>query len=140
MNVTSTIERSSGFTIVEMLVAMAIFGIILGGVLKVFDTSNYAYMVQEEVAAMQQNVRVSKMFVERDVRMSGCGIGDFYLSGTTVYPVEFQNAVGASGSDKLFINYMNYDASTCPDAPPACFSRMESPARCCRSRTSSLAR
>ena len=64
----NTQTGSSGFTLLEMLVVIGIFGIILAGVLKVFDTSNYTYKVQEEIAEMQQNIRVSKMFLEKDIR------------------------------------------------------------------------
>ncbi len=112
------IQRNSGFTLLEMLVVMGIFGVILGGVLKVFDTSNHTYKVQEEIASMQQNVRVSKMFLERDVRMAGCGMMSFGLYGSRVYPIEFQNAAGASGSDKIYINYVNYSVSTCDGILP----------------------
>ena len=68
---------------------------------------------------MQQNVRVSKMFLERDVRMAGCGIGEnFNYHGSRVYALEFENADGATGSDKLSINYIDYSASTCDGLMP----------------------
>lgn len=115
----NAIKNRSGFTLVELMVVMGIFGLILGGVLKVFDTSNYTYKVQEEVAEMQQNVRVSKMFLERDIRMAGCGMReDFGFYGSRIYGLEFQNAVGTSGSDQILINYINYSVSTCDDILP----------------------
>ena len=84
-------DNAYGFTMVEMLVVLGIFSGILAGVLKVFDTTNYTYKVQEEVAAMQQNVRVSKMFLERDIRMAGCGIGeDFNFHGSRIYAISIR--------------------------------------------------
>ena len=84
--------------------------------LKVFDVSNFTYMVQEEVAAMQQNVRVAKMFLERDVRMAGCGLNDFSMGDDRVYALTFENG-GTTGSDRLTINYIDYGAGECGDDP-----------------------
>lgn len=112
-------KEETGFTLLETLIVIGIFGIIMAGVLKVFDTSNYTYKVQEEVAAMQQNVRVSKMFLERDVRMAGCGIkSDFGFKDTKQYSLTFENADGATGSDKLTINYLDYSVDSCDGVLP----------------------
>ncbi len=118
------IRESSGFTLIELLVVMGIFGIILAGILKVFDTSNYTYKVQEEVAEMQQNVRVSKMFLEKDVRMAGCDLKSFFIYKDTesgreqVFPFVFQDGAGDNGSDKLTVSYVDYSEDTCGDDLP----------------------
>jgi len=109
-----TVNRESGFTLLELLVTMAIFGIVLGGILKVYDTNNYTYKVQEEVVAMHQNVRVAKMFLERDVRMAGCGMGAMFgFGGVTTYALENDNNSGATGSDSLTVRYIDYEAGAC---------------------------
>lgn len=109
---------SSGFTLVEMLVVMGIFSIILGGVLKVFDTGNYTYKVQEDVAEMQQNLRVSKMFLEKDVRMAGCDMRELYVYESEVFPLVFQNGAGLNGSDRLVVNYIDHSANSCEGVLP----------------------
>lgn len=112
-----TFHRESGFTLIEILVTMAIFGVILGGILKVYDTNNYTYRVQEEMVAMHQNVRVAKMFLERDTRMAGCGVGaKFGFGGETNFAIENQNG-GSAGSDLLTIRYIDYEAGTCGTDP-----------------------
>lgn len=113
-----TLINSSGFTLIEMLVVMGIFGVVLAGILKVFDTSNYTYKVQEEVAEMQQNVRVSKMFLEKDIRMSGCDLKSFYIYEDEVFPFVFQNGTGDNGSDKLTVNYVDYSENNCNGVLP----------------------
>ena len=115
---TMTVHRESGFTLLELLVTMAIFGIVLGGILKVYDTNNYTYKVQEEVVTMHQNVRVAKMFLERDVRMAGCGMGAMFgFGGVTTYAVENNNNSGATGSDSLTVRYIDYEAGDCGTDP-----------------------
>ncbi|MBF0574317.1 MAG: prepilin-type N-terminal cleavage/methylation domain-containing protein, partial [Desulfamplus sp.] len=41
---------TSGFTLLEILIALAISGLIIAASLKVFDYSNKSYVVQEDVA------------------------------------------------------------------------------------------
>lgn len=115
-----------GFTLVELLVALAISGLVLGAVFKIFNTSQQSYVVQEEVAEMQQNLRVAKMFLERDVRMAGAGVMN--MSGPIdedgdgnveiVSPLEFLNADGADGTDKITVIYEDLYGGGC-GTPPA---------------------
>lgn len=112
-----TVNKESGFTLVEMLVTMAIFGIILGGILKVYDTNNYTYKVQEEVVAMHQNIRVAKMFLERDIRMAGCGMGEkFGYGGVTTYAVE--NTDGVENPDRIMLHFIDYSMTDCDGVLP----------------------
>lgn len=114
-------KNRSGFTLVEVLVSMAIFGIILAGVVKVYEVSNRSYMVQQDMAAMQQNVRVSKMFLERDIRMAGAGVGeDTSMEDSGLYAIEFDNdyAAGDTGTDQIIVRYLDFDAGSCGGASP----------------------
>ena len=62
----------SGFTMVELLVVMAIVGVVMAGIYQVYYAQQKSYLVQEQVAAMQQNLRAAMYYMERDVRMAGC--------------------------------------------------------------------
>jgi type IV pilus assembly protein PilW len=121
------IRSESGMTLIELLIAIALSGIVLAGVTRILVTSSSSYSLQEEMAAMQQNVRMAKMFIERDSRMAGCGLRDFYNIGTRVYPVEFTNNVCTPDSSKanqifctdtLVINYVDLDNGTCDNVLP----------------------
>lgn len=103
---------------VEVLIVLAIFGVVLGSVLEVFRLNYHSYTVQEEIAAMQQNMRAGKMFLERDVRMAGCGIQNLSQEDERVYALTFENADGATGSDKLTINYIDYSVDECDSVLP----------------------
>ncbi len=126
----------AGFTLIELLVTMAVSVIVLFAVLQLFENSQRSYVVQEEVAETQQNVRVAKMFLQRDIRMAGAGIPDFSYGGLALYPFEFENNVDGSagqaatipnivaGTDLLVVRYLNFGAEDCGVDPlgasPAC--------------------
>jgi type IV pilus assembly protein PilW len=61
----------SGFSLVELLVAMAITGVVMTAVYKIYTTQQDSYLVQEQVAEMQQNGRIAKYVMTREIRMVG---------------------------------------------------------------------
>jgi len=61
-----------GFTMTELLVAMGISGIVMAGTYSVYHTHQKSYVAQEQVVAMQQNLRAARYFMEREIRMAGC--------------------------------------------------------------------
>ncbi|MCG6983526.1 MAG: prepilin-type N-terminal cleavage/methylation domain-containing protein [Deltaproteobacteria bacterium] len=60
-----------GFSLVELVVAMAISLVVMAGVYKVYVTQQDTYLLQEQVAEMQQNARVAKYVLTKDIRMVG---------------------------------------------------------------------
>ena len=60
-----------GFTLVELLIALAVSGIIMTGVYSAFKTQQDSYLAQEQVAEMQQNLRASLYVMTREIRMAG---------------------------------------------------------------------
>lgn len=60
-----------GFTLVELLIAMAVSGIIMTGIYSAFKTQQDSYLAQEQVAEMQQNIRAGLDMMVRDIRMAG---------------------------------------------------------------------
>lgn len=125
-----------GFTLVELVIAMAVSLVVLLATLQLFDNSQRSYTVQEGVAEMQQNVRTAKMFIERDIRMAGAGIPDFSFGGTDLFPFEFENNVDGTvgvaatiadiipGTDLLRVRYQNFSVGSCGSDPagllPSC--------------------
>jgi type IV pilus assembly protein PilW len=66
------ILKEQGFTIVELLVAMAVSLLALGAIYSTFQSQHKSYLMQEEVAAMQQNMRAAMYHIQREIRMAGC--------------------------------------------------------------------
>jgi len=67
----NTSNNKSGFTIVELLVAMAISLVVMGSIYSVYRSQQKSYLVQEQVAVMQQNLRAGMTMLTRDIRMAG---------------------------------------------------------------------
>jgi prepilin-type N-terminal cleavage/methylation domain-containing protein len=64
-------RSNQGFTLVELLVVLAIVGIVMGGIYSVFIRSNQVYISQEEVVAAQQEARSALDILGREIRMAG---------------------------------------------------------------------
>jgi type IV pilus assembly protein PilW len=62
---------SRGFTITELLVAMAISSVVMASIYSSFYSQQKSAVLQNEVAAMQQNLRSAMYFMEREIRMAG---------------------------------------------------------------------
>jgi type IV pilus assembly protein PilW len=64
-------SNQKGFTLVELLVAMAIAGIVMAAGYSMYISQQKAYQTTEEVTALQQNLRSAMYFIEHDMRMAG---------------------------------------------------------------------
>ena len=56
----------------EVLIAMVIAGIVMAAIYSVYYSQQKSYVAQEQIAAMQQNLRVAMYRMEREIRMAGC--------------------------------------------------------------------
>jgi type IV pilus assembly protein PilW len=63
--------RMIGFSLVELLVAMTVGLVVLGGVYGVSAIQNKTFSKQEMIAEMQQNTRAAMDMMSREIRMAG---------------------------------------------------------------------
>lgn len=68
----ATMTNKGGYTIVELLVAIAISGIFMGAIYSAYTSQQRATLGQEQVSAMQRNLRSAMYFMEKEIRMAGC--------------------------------------------------------------------
>jgi prepilin-type N-terminal cleavage/methylation domain-containing protein len=68
---TRLIFKKKGITLIELLVALAILGIVIGAIYRLFIAQTRAYTVQDQVVEVQQNVRGAMELLLRDLRMTG---------------------------------------------------------------------
>jgi prepilin-type N-terminal cleavage/methylation domain-containing protein len=62
---------SGGFTLVELIVVMAIFGLVMAALYNIFASSNRLYLAQDEIVDAQQQARTGLEIIGRQVRMAG---------------------------------------------------------------------
>ena len=63
--------RRGGFTLTELLVAMAAMGMVIFYSLGTFTVQHQTYMVVDQVSEVQQNSRAVAALMERDIRAAG---------------------------------------------------------------------
>jgi len=64
-------NNEKGFTLIEMLISMAIGLIIIAALSSTFILQREAYDDQEQIAAMVQNARAAMDMITREIRMGG---------------------------------------------------------------------
>lgn len=64
-------RRVQGFSLVEMMIALAIGAFLMLGLARVFSASRTAYQLSEGVSRVQENGRFAMDFIQRDLRMVG---------------------------------------------------------------------
>jgi type IV pilus assembly protein PilW len=61
----------SGFSLLELMVALAIAGIVLAGIYGAYQDQLRTSITQERIVDMNQNLRTAMYIIERDLRMGG---------------------------------------------------------------------
>lgn len=64
-------KNQDGFTLMELLVALALTAILTVTIGYTFRVQALTYRTQEEVAALQQNLRTAMFTIEADLRLAG---------------------------------------------------------------------
>ena len=96
-----------GFSLVEMLIAMAVGLVVLGAMYSVFTIQNKTFGSQEEIVAMQQSVRAGMDMMAREIGMAGydpCSVNSDSdssnnFSGVTVNSTQLQIKADLDGND-----------------------------------------
>lgn len=84
------ITDNKGFTLVELLVAVAILGLVLMAISTTFINQRRSGLTQEEVADSQQSARIGLETLVRDIRKSGLLVP----KNGGVYPVDSAGSFG----------------------------------------------
>ncbi len=92
-----------GVTLIELLIALVICGMVAAGIYQVFIAQSKAYTVQEQVTEVQQSVRTAMEILLRDLRMAGYD-NDHLLSTVTI-----ANPLANLSDDSITVKYEYYD-------------------------------
>lgn len=69
----SLLKKENGLTLIELMVALIISGILIAGLYRTLIGQQKTYTIQEQVVDMQQNVRVAINRMMAEIRMAGFG-------------------------------------------------------------------
>lgn len=106
------LSDNKGFTLVEVMVALLITGILMVIVFRFVFDQMHGYQRETMVADAQQNVRVTMDEITRDIRMAGSGIpavpiytGNTGLADDSIYPlyiVQGRTLSAANDANQMF--------------------------------------
>lgn len=97
--------ESAGFTLVELMVALALAIFLIGGVILMYSSGRAASLESEQLSRMQENIRFASDFMIRDIRNAGYR-DRATLSATSASAISGQYAeIFGDDNDALRIRY-----------------------------------
>jgi len=108
-------RSSHGFTIVELLIAVAIAGIVMGGIYSVYLSQQSSYAAQTQVTALEQKVRAAMYFMQRDISMAGCdpsGRANARILTADANSIRITEDLNANGDPGEYNEDITYDLYT----------------------------
>lgn len=97
--------RKTGFTLVEIMVAMAICGIVLAVMYKVYRMQVGTYTGQQQVVEMQQSMRAALYLMEKEIRLAGYaplgGLAQPVITTANKTEIQFSMDITGGASDGL---------------------------------------
>ncbi len=91
------VGMNQGFTLVELMIALAISALVLTAIYNIFISNNRIYLKQNEMTKIEQNLRAAMSMMTKDIRMAGYNSTNSSQSG--VYHI--------SNSTNIVFNYDN---------------------------------
>ncbi|MBI9088274.1 MAG: PilW family protein [Desulfobacterium sp.] len=71
MNLSGKLYTEHGFTLIEILISLAISSIVITGIYNTYSSQQESYILQERVVTMHQNLRAALDIMTREIRMAG---------------------------------------------------------------------
>lgn len=105
-------SRDTGFSIVELMIAILVSLILLAGIYSVFTSQQIAFSRQERIAEMNQSIRAVMDLMSREVRLAG------YKTSTAV----FNGIATAQPSTIRLLADLNQDGTISGDTEDVTYS------------------
>ncbi len=94
-------ESDRGFTLVELMIAMAVGLVLLGAMYGVFTMHNKTFGTQEQIAEMQQSARSGMDMMTREIRMAGYNPAGATFDGITYGSAQLQVKADLDGNGTI---------------------------------------
>jgi type IV pilus assembly protein PilW len=104
-----------GFSLIELLVAMAIASVLMAGIFTFYHHQLKTHVTQQEMVDMQQDARAAMYMMTREIRMAGYdpqNKGEASIQTANVAEIEFESDIdGTADGDnsKRFYYALSYD-------------------------------
>jgi prepilin-type N-terminal cleavage/methylation domain-containing protein len=95
--------KERGMTLIELLIALSICGLLSAGVYRTFIGQQHTYEVQDQIVDLQQNVRMAINQLVRDVRMAGFGRIDSKTYGASGMHGKYKNILTPNGGSGITV-------------------------------------
>lgn len=66
-----SLDTDRGFSLIEILIAVAISSIMITAIYQLFHSQKSSYLIQDQVAEMQQNLRAGLFLMTKEIRSAG---------------------------------------------------------------------
>ena len=107
-----------GFTLIEMLIALAIGSLLLASLYNFYLTQKKTHDIREQIAEMQQNARVGMALMVREIRLAGYnptgipGVGIMAVGPHTIRITIDLNEDHDTNDENEDLTYSLYDSGT----------------------------
>jgi len=112
MNPVNTDTAKKGFSLLELMIVLAVFSFIVGGLFNVLQRSQTRYQFEQDVTEAQQSARTAVDMMEREIRLAGFPKLTYYdaaLAYTTNSSTISSGFVTVNSTDLVFEGDINED-------------------------------
>ena len=90
-------SNQNGFTLIEIMVALALSLILMAGVIQVYLSSKESFRIQNQLNEFQENQRIAIAFLQNSIRLAG-NFSDIPQSSLPANPIAIVNAGTTNGN------------------------------------------
>lgn len=104
------VAQKKGVTLIELMIALVISSVLVGGVYSIFITQQRTFVLQDQVVGVQQDARAALIIMARDIRMAGMltNADGFSVNGASEAITPTNNS---TGPDQIRVVYAAEEVS-----------------------------
>jgi len=103
-----------GFSLVELMIALVISGLLMAAVVTVYTAQSKSYTIQDDIAGIQQNLRGALAVLTLEIRTAGCDPTEEAKAGikiATSTEFQFTRDIGCERYNTCEDNFKPYEAN-----------------------------